>query len=117
MAHERLLRMCFLDYDREIALLADPENPPGILAIGRMSKLHGQNAAEIAVLVRDQYQRQGLGMELTRRLVQIARDEHLRALHAYMLQENIEMQGLVKKLGFRITTTEDPSVVLGTLVL
>jgi acetyltransferase len=117
VAHERLLRMCFLDYDREIALLADPENPPGILAIGRMSKLHGQNAAEIAVLVRDQYQRQGLGLELTRRLVQIARDEHLHTLQAYMLQENIEMQGLVRKLGFHITTTDDPSVVLGTLTL
>ena len=117
VAHERLLRMCFLDYDREIALLADPENPPGILAIGRMSKLHGQNAAEIAVLVRDQYQRQGLGLELARRLVQIARDEHLRTLHAYMLQENIEMQALVKKVGFHITTTDDPSVVLGTLAL
>ncbi len=117
VAHERLLRMCFLDYDREIALLADPENPPGILAIGRMSKLHGQNAAEIAVLVRDQYQRQGLGRELTRRLVQIARDEHLHALLAYMLQENVEMQGLVKKLGFHITVTEDPSVLLGTLTL
>ena len=118
VAHDRLLRMCFLDYDREIALLADPENPPGILAIGRMSKLHGQNAAEIAVLVRDQYQRQGLGLELARRLVQIAREERLRTLHAYMLQENIEMQALVRKLGFHITTTpDDPSVLIGTLTL
>jgi len=117
VAHDRLLRMCFLDYDREIALLADPENPPEILAIGRMSRLHGQNAAEIAVLVRDQYQRQGLGMELTRRLVQIARDEHLHTLHAYMLQENIEMQALVKKLGFHITTTDDPAVLFGSLAL
>ena len=117
VAHDRLLRMCFLDYDREIALLADPVNPPGILAIGRMSKIHGQNAAEIAVLVRDQYQRQGLGMELARRLVQIARDERLHTLQAFMLQENIEMQALVRKLGFHITTTDDPSVVLGTLTL
>ena len=34
-----------------------------------------------------------------------------------MLQENIEMQALVRKLGFHITTTDDPSVVLGTLTL
>jgi len=121
VAHERLIRMCFLDYDREIALLADRSDAASgaheILAIGRMSRLHGTNAAEVAVLVRDQFQRQGLGLELVRRLIQIARNERLAALHAYMLQENMEMQALLRKVGFRITVTDDPSVLIGTLAL
>jgi acetyltransferase len=122
VAHERLIRMCFLDYDREIALLADRQDPATgnheILAIGRMSKLHGVNTAEVAVLVRDQFQRQGLGIELARRLVQIARDERLGGLVAYMLQENIEMQALLRKVGFRISSTpDDPAVLVGTLAL
>ena len=121
VAHERLIRMCFLDYDREIALLADRSDPASgaheILAIGRMSKLHGANAAEVAVLVRDQFQRQGLGLELVRRLIQVARDERLGTLQAYMLQENIEMQTLLRKVGFHLTVSEDPAVLLGTLAL
>ncbi len=121
VAHERLTRMCFLDYDRAIALLADRVVPESgqheILAVGRMTKLHGTNAAEIALLVRDQYQRRGLGSELLSRLIQIARDERLESLHADMLQENIEMQSLVRNLGFSVTQTADPAILFATLNL
>src|SRR5439155_14885933 len=41
--HERLTRICFIDYDREMALVAERRNPqtgePEILAVGRMSKV------------------------------------------------------------------------------
>jgi acetyltransferase len=121
VAHSRLMRMCFLDYDREMALLAERIAPEGgeheILAIGRMSKLHGRNAGEVAFLVRDQYHRRGLGSELSRRLVRIARDERLDSLHAYMLQENVEMRALVQKQGFRISVTEDPAILFAVLDL
>lgn len=121
VAHDRLVRICFLDYDREIALLADRVVPETgeheILAIGRMSKLHGANAAEVAILVRDQYQRRGLGLELLRRLIQVARDERLDSVHAYMLQENVEMRALIEKLGFRILATDDPGVLFAVLDL
>jgi acetyltransferase len=121
VAHERLTRMCFLDYDRAIALLADRTVPESgeheILAVGRMTKLHGTNSAEIALLVRDQYQRCGLGSELLSRLIQIARDERLESLHADMLQENVEMQALVRNLGFSVTQTADPAILFATLNL
>ena len=121
VAHERLTRMCFLDYDRAIALLADRTVPESgeheILAVGRMTKLHGTNTAEIALLVRDQYQRRGLGSELLSRLIQIARDERLESLHADMLQENIEMQALVRNLGFTVEQTADPAILFATLDL
>ena len=121
IAHERLIRMCFLDYDREMALLADrtvaESGEHEILAVGRMSKIHGSNAGEIALLVRDQYQRRGLGSEIMKRLIQIARDEHLDSLRADMLQENIEMQALVRNLGFQVTETDDPAIFVATLNL
>ena len=121
VAHDRLVRICFLDYDREIALLVDRAVPESgeheILAIGRMSKLHGANAAEVAILVRDQYQRRGLGLELLRRLIQVARDECLDSVHAYMLQENIEMRALIEKLGFRILATADPGILFAVFDL
>jgi acetyltransferase len=121
VAHDRLRRICFIDYDRELAFLADHTSPDTgeheILAIGRLSKLHGRSSAEMALLVRDQYQHRGLGIELLRRLIQAARDEHLDSMQAYLLQENVEMRGLVEKLGFRVQPADDTGVQLASLTL
>jgi acetyltransferase len=114
VAHDRLRRICFIDYDREMALVADHTQPDTgeheILAIGRLSKVHGRSTAEMALLVRDQYQRHGLGLELLRRLIQVARDEHLDSMQAYLLRENIEMRGLVEKLGFLVEPPDETGV-------
>jgi len=114
VAHDRLRRICFIDYDREMALVADRTAPDTgeheILAIGRLSKVHGSRTAEMALLVRDQYQRHGLGIELLRRLIQVARDEHLDSMQAYLLRENVEMRSLVEKLGFRVEPPDETGV-------
>jgi len=121
VAHDRLRRICFLDYDREIAIVADHTVPDSgeheILAIGRLSKLHGKNAAEVALLVRDEYQHRGLGIELLRRLIQVARDEHLDSIQAYMLSQNIEMRNLIEKLGFQVEPADEDGVHLTSLSL
>jgi acetyltransferase len=113
VAHERLLRICFGDYDREMALVAERTDPGTgerrIIAVGRLNKLHGRNEAEVAVLVSDQYQKLGLGNELLRRVLQFARDERLSQVSAEMLPDNIGMQIIMKRFGFRIRTGEDPS--------
>jgi acetyltransferase len=111
VAHERLLRICFGDYDREMALIAEYKDPATgerrIVAVGRMNKLHAKNEAEVAVLVSDQYQNLGLGNELLRRVVQIARDEKLSQVSAEMLADNLAMQVIMKRLGFRLRASED----------
>jgi acetyltransferase len=65
ITHERLTRICFIDYDREMALVAERRNPETgeseILAVGRMSKIHGTTEAEVAVLVSDQLPRPRAG--------------------------------------------------------
>lgn len=121
VAHDRLTRLCFIDYDREMALVVDYKNPETdsheILAVGRLSKLHGANAAEFALLVSDRYQCQGLGTELLQRLVQIGRDERLNRITAEILSENTGMQRVCEKLGFRLRPTSDPSVIRAELEL
>jgi len=121
VAHDRLRRICFIDYDREVAIVADYTSPATgeheIVAIGRLSKLHGRRTAEMALLVRDQYQHRGLGIELLRRLIQVARDEHLDSMQAYLLAENIEMRGLIEKLGFRVEPPDETGVHLAFLNL
>jgi acetyltransferase len=107
VAHSRLLRICFNDYDREIALVAELSGPEGkseILGVARLSKLHGSNGGEFAVVVMDKWQNKGLGSELTRRLVQIAKNEKLDSLVADALRENKFMQHMCKKLGFQVAS-------------
>ncbi|HTI98315.1 MAG TPA: bifunctional acetate--CoA ligase family protein/GNAT family N-acetyltransferase [Dongiaceae bacterium] len=106
VAHERLQRICFNDYDREIALVAEHKPLRSeeriILGVGRLSKLHGVNEAEFAILISDEWQGLGLGKELLTRLVQIARDEKLTRLSGHVLPENHAMQHLCKQLGFQL---------------
>ena len=111
VAHERLLRICFGDYDREMALVAEHIDPGTgerrILGVGRMNKLHSKNEAEVAALVTDKYQKLGLGHELLSRVVQIARDEKVSHVSAEMLPDNIAMQAVFRRLGFQIKADED----------
>jgi acetyltransferase len=121
VAHERLLRICFCDYDREMALVAertDPITKEGqIMAVGRMSKLHAGNEAEVAVLVSDKYQNLGLGHELLRRVIGVARDEKLSRVSAEMLTDNVSMQVIMKRLGFGVRAGEDMTSVRAILDL
>jgi acetyltransferase len=113
-AHERLTRICFIDYDREMALVAVHRQPDGthtILAVGRLSKMHGRNEAEIAVLVSDEHQHQGLGSELVKRLLKIAHDEKLSRVSSNMLGINREMRAICNRLRFRLEVDVEEDLV------
>jgi len=121
VAHERLLRICFGDYDREMVLVAEYTDAATgerrIMGVGRMNKLHTRNEAEVAALVSDPYQRRGLGYELLRRVVQVARDEKIALVSAEMLPDNVAMRAVFKHLGFHIHMDEDLTSLRATLEL
>ena len=121
VAHERLIRKCFIDYDREIALVAERIAPDKgqreILAVGRLSKSRTANEAEVAVLVSDQHQRQSVGTELLRRLIDVARDEHIREIVAHILIQNLAMCALANRFGFKIEETDDRNMMVAVLSL
>jgi acetyltransferase len=121
IAHERLTRICFIDYNREMALVVEQKNSEGepeIVAVGRMSKIHGLPEAELAVLVRDESQGQGLGKELYRRLLQVARDEKLKKLHSNMLRDNAQGRAMCQALGFTFSGGDRAdNVILAQLTL
>jgi len=114
VAHDRLTRICFNDYDREIALVTELKVAKGedrkVLGVGRLSKQHGGNEAEFAVLVSDEWQRQGLGTELLRRLVEIGRDEKLTRISGMVLADNHAMQHICTKLGFKVVREGDSNL-------
>jgi acetyltransferase len=121
IAHERLTRICFIDYDREMALVAQAPDPadgtPSIVGVGRLTKARGANEAEFAVLIADQMQRQGLGTELLQRLVNIGREWKLDRITGEILAQNPGMQHVARKLGFECQLDVDEGVVKATMTL
>ncbi|MFN7661466.1 MAG: GNAT family N-acetyltransferase, partial [Dolichospermum sp.] len=121
ITHERLTRLCFIDYDREMALVAEYQNPETknreILAVGRLSKSHENKSAEFAILVSDQFQYQGLGTELLRKLLEVGKNEKICCIYADILADNSAMQQVCKKLGFQISHTDDQTVLKAEIKL
>ncbi|GAB4350716.1 MAG: bifunctional acetate--CoA ligase family protein/GNAT family N-acetyltransferase [Leptolyngbyaceae cyanobacterium] len=105
-SHDRLLKICFADYDREMVLVAEGADPKTgeaeIFGVARLSKQTGTDSAEFSLLVSDRVQGQGLGTELMRRLLQVGREEQLHHIWGEILAENTTMQRICEKLGFRL---------------
>jgi acetyltransferase len=113
-SHERLTHICFIDYDREMALVAerkDAKGEPEIIAVQRLSKLHGLNAAESAVVIVDEAQHKGLGTELMRRSLEVAKAEKLHRVICKILTDNMDMQAVARKLGFKFQPPSNDVVV------
>lgn len=90
---------------------------PQIIAVGRLSKVHGTHDAEFAIVISDAFQRQGLGAEIARRLVRIARNEKIGRVLAYYLPENHAMRSICSKLGMRTISGVCDSPVIAALDL
>jgi len=114
VAHERLTRICFIDYTRQMALVVERTNPQTneteIIGVGRLNGLHNPNA-EFAIVVSDDYQHHGIGTELLKRLVEIGKDEGVKAIVADILAENTAMQKVAQRIGFQLEReVGDPTV-------
>jgi acetyltransferase len=119
-AHPRLARICFADPEHQIVLVALSAgtqcNDKKIVAVGRLSKSPEPNRADVALLVVDEFQRRGLGSELLRHLVQMARDHRITRIEAEMLRDNTAIQRVLRKSGFRLRLI-DPRSVRAVLTL
>jgi len=119
--HERLTRMCFIDYDRQMAFVAERSDPVTgerqIVAVGRLVKSHPADEAELAIIVSDKFHRRGIGTEIVRQLVDFARAEKLLRITATVLFENRAMQKVFEKLGFRLEQSDDREALEAVLDL
>jgi acetyltransferase len=107
ITHERLGRICFGDYDREIALIVERRQPgPSqrqIIAVARLIKAHGASEAELAIVISDEWQGKGLGTKLLGNLLEIGCAEGLERILGYILPENHVMQRICRRMGFAVT--------------
>jgi acetyltransferase len=103
-----LIRFCNIDYDREMAIVAEMKEGTKrrIIGIGRLIIEPDLISGEYAVLVHDAYHGKGLGYKLVDVIIGIAQDKGLEEIHGTVLTENQKMLRVARKLGF--TTKMQP---------
>ncbi|MRS04995.1 GNAT family N-acetyltransferase, partial [bacterium] len=109
VTHEMLVRYSQIDYDREIAIIAE-------LVEGGMKKMAGvvrviadpyNETAEYAIVIGDPWQGLGLGTVMTRYIIDIARERGIRKIYAYLLEDNLDMLHLFQKFNFTAHKEDD----------
>ncbi len=100
--HEMLVRFCNIDYDREMAIVAEVEEGEQrrIIGIGRLIIEADLKSAEFAVVVHDDYQGRRLGYKLLDTLIGIAQEKNLDKIYGVILNENKRMLQVCEELGF-----------------
>jgi acetyltransferase len=116
--HEVRVRYCNIDYDREIAIVAEisEEGRRKILGVTRLSIDPDGKSGEIAFILVDKWQGLGLGTKMVDHVIEIAKDIGVETIYAIMLPDNHRAVNLTKKMGFNIKYLED-GTVKGTLDL
>ncbi len=113
MPHNKVQVFCNVDYDTEMALVA--VNGTGgheeIVAVGRYLTNPAKRAAEMAFVVADAFQRQGLGTYLFHRLIEIGKQEGIKEFHADVLPENAGMLKIFHRSGMNTETITEEGVV------
>ncbi len=111
-SHEVATRFCYIDYDREIAIVAEiaEEGERKIVGVGRLIADPDHQEVEYAVLIADAWQRKELGSLLTDYCLEIAQKWNLKRIVAQTTTDNARMISVFQKRGFRINIADDSTV-------
>ncbi|HHH80061.1 MAG TPA: GNAT family N-acetyltransferase, partial [Thermoplasmatales archaeon] len=104
MPHERLQEFVVIDYSKEMVLLAVKQEGPKevVLGIGQYGIDEQNHTAEVALVVRDDYQNKGIGKVLLSYLTQLAKKQGLLGFTAEVFANNQPMLHLFYEMGFEI---------------
>ncbi|MEM3641313.1 MAG: GNAT family N-acetyltransferase, partial [Candidatus Bathyarchaeia archaeon] len=103
VSHKTLTRYCNLDYDREIAIIAETQKDyRKIIGVVLLTLDTDRKRGEFAVVVGDQWQGLGLGSKLVDYIIEIGRDMQLETIYGYVISNNFKMIHLCTKKGFKI---------------
>ena len=110
--HEVRVRYCNVDYDREIAIVAEivENGKRRILGVTRLSIEPDEKCGEMAFIVSDYWQGLGLGTKMVDYTLDIAKEKGIDGVYAIMLQDNYRALSLAKKMGFNIDYLSDGTV-------
>jgi acetyltransferase len=107
-------RYCFIDYDREIAIVAEVEEEGRrkLIGVGRLVADANHEEAEYAVLIADRWQGRGLGGMLTDYCVEVAKRWGVKRIVAETSKDNTRMVSTFRNRGFNINDEQEEDVVL-----
>jgi acetyltransferase len=107
ITHVMLTRYCNIDYDREMAIMAEytDNGKKRSVGVSRLIIDPDNKSGEFAVLIADDFQGKGLGLKLSDMLIGIAQERGLNTIYAVVLNDNKKMIGLANKLGFSREST------------
>ena len=114
ITHDMLVRFCNIDYDREMAIIAEYTDSSGKrrnVGVGRLIMDPWRRRGEFAVVVADDFQGKGLGTKLVDMLIQIADEKGLETIYGIVMPENTRMIELCRKMGFDIRYTPEEVIV------
>jgi len=118
MSHDTLTRYCNLDYDREIAVVAQLQNNDKKLAgVSRVILEPDGKTGEFAVLVGDKWQGLGLGAKLLDSIITVAKDMHLERIFGFVMQNNYKMINLCAKKGFEVNRLDEDTLEVSLKLL
>lgn len=112
ISHEELTRYCHVDYDREMSFVAVIREGNSEKMIGevRMSRLPDLENAEMAIVVGDQWQGQGVGKALMLHCIKIAKELGIKKMLMDILKINSRMLYRAEKMGFKKVSSDDDSL-------
>ncbi|MFW8602048.1 GNAT family N-acetyltransferase [Desulfobacterota bacterium M19] len=101
----QILDFVYVDHRKNVTIVATTPEAHGedIVGVGRYFLDESSNRAEVAFVVRDEWQGRGIGLLLFRRLVVIARQSGIAGFTAEVLRDNRKMQSIFNKSGFKVT--------------
>ena len=104
MPHERLQEFVVIDYSKEMVILAIKQEGPReiVLGVGQYAIDEKTHTAEVALVVRDDYQNKGIGKVLLRYLTELAKKQGLLGFTAEVFADNYPMLHLFSIMGFEI---------------
>ena len=108
ITHDMLTRFCNIDYDREMAIIAEYTSggKRRNVGVGRLMAQPGGETGEFAILVADDFQNNGLGLKLSDMLIGIAQEKGLKSIYGIVLNDNTKVLNLTKRLGFTVDRLE-----------
>ena len=110
--HEVRVRYCNIDYDREIAIVAEStiEGKRRILGVTRLSIEPDGKSGELAFIVGDVWQNLGLGTKMVDYVLDIAKEKGVENVYSIMLLDNYRAISLTRKMGFELEYLDDGTV-------
>jgi len=112
LPQRQIQNFVYVDYRDEMAIVGTIPEAYGdqIIAVGRYYLDPGTNRAEVAFIVRDNWQNRGIGTFLLKYLATIARGQGIAGFTAEVLADNMPMLAVLRKSGFRLRSQLDGRV-------